>query len=50
MKLNVVKIASIGGAVLSVAATLVSNYSNKKTMDETIAKEVAKALENQKNS
>lgn len=50
MKINLVKVASIGGAALSIAATLVSNYSNKKSMDETIAKEVAKALENQKNS
>lgn len=43
-KFNGVKVVGIVGTVLGVAATLVSNWTQQKTMDETIKKEVEKAL------
>lgn len=37
---------SIGAAVLTIAATLVSQKSSDKIMQKTVQEEVAKALEN----
>lgn len=37
---------SILGVVLSLGGTLVTGWVNKKVMDDTIAKEVEKALKN----
>lgn len=46
-KMNIVKTVSIIGTLLGVAGTLVSNWASKQTMNETIQKEVAKALAKQ---
>lgn len=47
-KLNIdfVKVLGYLGAGLSVAATVVSGIAQKKSMNETIAKEVAEAMKN----
>lgn len=45
---TVVKIIGIGGTLLGLAATLVTNYSNEQTMKKTVAEEVAKALADKK--
>lgn len=46
MKIDTTTLLSIGATVLTVAATLVSQKSNDKTMQKTVQEEVAKALEN----
>ena len=43
-KIDAVKVVSIGATVLGLVGTLATNWTQKKTMDETIKKEVAKAL------
>ena len=47
-KLNIdfVEILGFLGAGLSIAATVVSGIAQKKSMNETIAKEVAEAMKN----
>ena len=45
-KIDSTAFLSIGAAVLTIAATLVSQKSNDKTMQKTVQEEVAKALEN----
>lgn len=48
LKLDATKVISITAALVGAAATLLSNVSQKKEMEETVAKEVAKALNKQK--
>lgn len=43
-KIDSTTLLSIGAAVLTVAATLVSQKSNDKTMQKAVQEEVAKAL------
>lgn len=43
---KVVKIISIAGTVLGLVGTLVSSWAQQKTIDDTIAREVEKALNN----
>lgn len=38
------KIIGIGGTILGLGATLLTNYSNDQNMKKTVAEEVAKAL------
>lgn len=47
LKIDLVKVLGLTGTALGIVATLVSNIAQKKQMQETITKEVAKALENQ---
>lgn len=49
MKINIVKVASIAGTVLGIAGTLISGWAGQKTMQDTVAKQVAEALGNQAN-
>lgn len=44
IKIDAVKVVSVAGMVLGAVGTLASNWTQKKTIDETIKKEVAKAL------
>lgn len=46
MKVNWVKIASLGATVLSLAATLATNWSSDKAMKEAIKEEVASQMKN----
>lgn len=53
MKINkkdVVKMAGIAGTVLSLGATLLTSYSNKKEQEELIDRKVNEALSNMNNS
>ena len=45
---NWTKCAAIGGMVLSVVASLLNSYSNKKTMEKMVKKEVEQALTEQR--
>ena len=45
-KNNIIKFAQLGGMVLMLASTLVSNWVSEKMMHEEIEKEVSKQLEN----
>ena len=45
-KIDSTALLSIGAAVLTIAATLVSQKSSDKIMQKTVKEEVAKALEN----
>lgn len=45
---NWTKCAAIGGMVLSVVASLLNGYSNKKAMEKTVKKEIEKALTEQR--
>lgn len=49
MKINFVKVAQIGGVVLSIGSTVLSAWAGNKTTEETIAAKVAEALANQAN-
>lgn len=44
-KIDAVKVISVAGTVLGLVGTLASNWTQKKTMDETIKKEVEKAVQ-----
>ena len=46
LSIDFVKVLGYLGAGLSVAATVVSGIAQKKSMNETIAKEVAEAMKN----
>mgnify|MGYP004659316665 CR=1 FL=1 len=46
LNIDFVKVLGYVGAGLSVAATVVSGIAQKKSMNETIAKEVAEAMKN----
>lgn len=43
-KFDLVKIISFGGVLLTLGANLISNYSQQKEIEKTVAEEVAKAL------
>ena len=45
-KIDSTALLSIGAAVLTIAATLVSQKSSDKIMQKTVQEEIAKALEN----
>ena len=45
--LDVVQIANLAGTVLTVAATLITNFANDKKLDKTIEEKVAEALAKQ---
>lgn len=47
-KETVVKIVGIGGALGSLALTLLTNWTNEQTMKKTVTEEVAKALADKK--
>ena len=47
-KINFIKLAQIGGAVLTLAATLISNWVSEKQMQEEVKEEVSKQLEERK--
>ena len=49
MKINIVKVANIAGAALSIGATLIGAWAGQKSMEETVAKKVAEALADQAN-
>jgi hypothetical protein len=49
MKINIVKVANVAGAALGVVGTLLSAWAGHKSMQETVAKQVAEALANQVN-
>ena len=44
LQVNIKTVLSVTGTVLGVAGTVVSGIANQKTMEEKIAKEVAKQL------
>jgi len=44
----IVKLVGVGGTLLGLAATLITNYSSEQTMKKTVAEEVAKALAEKK--
>lgn len=46
MKINVVKVISVAGTILGLIGTLASGWSRDKAMEETVKKEVEKALQN----
>ena len=46
MRINIVKLISIAGTVLSLIGSVASGWSRDKTMEETVKKEVEKALKN----
>lgn len=48
LNVNVVKVLSIASMVVGAAGSLLSSVSQEKTMQDTIKKEVEKALQNQK--
>lgn len=53
MKLNkgsIIKIAGIAGTMMSIGATILTNYSNKKEQDEAIDRKVNEALKSHLNS
>ena len=45
---TIIKIASLGGMVLSLAGTLLSGHASSKEQEQKIAQEVARAIANQK--
>nr|DAJ97389.1 MAG TPA: YtxH-like protein [Herelleviridae sp.] len=47
IKFDAAKVVGIAGTVLGVAATLISNYSDKKELDAKVEEKVAKALAEQ---
>jgi len=48
VKIDMVKVATIGGMVLSLAGTIAASWASTQKMNETITKEVEKAVENLK--
>ena len=46
---NIVKIIGYAGTLLGIGATLLSNWSGEKIMDDKIKKAVNEALKNVKN-
>ena len=48
IKFDTVKIATIGGMVLSIAGTIIANWANTQSMNKTIEEEVEKAVDNLK--
>ena len=48
MKIDVVKIASIGGVILGIAGTLVSSWANNKKVIEAAENLAKETLKNQK--
>ena len=46
MQINIVKLISVAGTVLSLIGAVASGWSRDKTMEETVKKEVEKALKN----
>lgn len=47
MKINIVKVASLAGTLLSLAGMLVSGWAGQKATDEEIAKGIAEAFAKQ---
>ena len=43
-KETVLKVVGVMGTVMGIGATLISDYSNKKTMEKTVTEKVAEAL------
>ena len=41
---NWIKLISVAGTALGLAATLISNYASSKELEETVKEEVKKAL------
>lgn len=44
MKIDWLKVAGIGGSVLGIAATIISEYASDKKLDNKVAEKVAEAL------
>ena len=47
MNLDLVQVAGLAGSVLTIAATLLTNYANEQKMDKVIDEKVAEALAKQ---
>ena len=47
MNLDLVQVAGLAGSVLTIAATLLTNYAGEKNLDKTIEEKVAEALAKQ---
>ena len=47
MNLDLVQVAGLAGSVLTIAATLLTNYAGEKKLDKTIEEKVAEALAKQ---
>lgn len=45
-KIDMVKVATVGGVVLSLAGTIVAGWANAQKMNDMIVKEVQKAVDN----
>ena len=45
-KIDMVKVATVGGVVLSLAGTNVAGWANAQKMNDVIVKEVQKAVDN----
>ena len=45
--IDIVKIASLAGSLLTVAATLLTGFANDRKLDDTVNKKVAEALAKQ---
>lgn len=48
LNVNLVKVATVAGSVLSLAGTAISAWANSKVTEEKIAKQVEEALKNLK--
>ena len=47
MNMDLVQVAGLAGSVLTIAATLLTNYAGEKKLDKTIEEKVAEALAKQ---
>lgn len=47
---NMIKFAGIAGTMMSIGATILTNYSNKKEQDEIIDRKVNEAISAHMNS
>ena len=46
MNLDLVQVAGLAGSVLTIAATLLTNYAGEKKLDKTIEEKVERKVEN----
>lgn len=48
MKINLAKVATVGALLLSFAGSILASWAGERRMEETITKEVEKAVKNLK--
>ena len=48
MKINLAKVATVGALLLSFAGSVLASWAGERKMEETITKEVEKAVKNLK--